>query len=278
MTAPETGRAQAPAGGIDTHAHVFRSDLPMAADARYRPSADAPLETYLRLLDGEGLDGGVLVQPSFLGTDNRHLVYCLRLAAGRLKGIAVVAPDIGSQDLDRLAAAGVVGIRLNLVGRALPRLDEEPWPRLFANLAGRGWQVEVHAEGSAWPALLPGLCRAGLPIVIDHFGRPESTLGTSCSGFRALLAAMVEAPIHVKLSGPYRFGADAARDCAAALLDRVGPSRLVWGSDWPWTQQPPGLSYRRTLAWLEDWVADAAARRAILVDTPRALFGFPPPA
>lgn len=255
----------------------------MAANARYRPSTDAPLETYLRLLDGEGLDGegldgGVLVQPSFLGTDNRHLVYCLRLAAGRLKGIAVVAPEIDSHELDRLAIAGVVGIRLNLVGRPLPRLDEEPWPGLFQRLAARRWQVEIHAESAAWPALLPALCRAGVPIVIDHFGRPEARLGRSCPGFQALLAAMVEAPIYVKLSGPYRFGAEAAQDCATALLDRVGPSRLVWGSDWPWTQQPPGLTYGQTLAWLEDWVADASARRAILVDTPRALFGFAPPA
>jgi len=42
------------------------------------------------------------VQPSFLGEDNSYLVNGLRLANGRLRGIAVVSPSISREDLKAL--------------------------------------------------------------------------------------------------------------------------------------------------------------------------------
>lgn len=105
--------------GIDTHAHIFRQDLPMVANRRYSPHYDALVEQYLAHLDAHGLSHGVLIQPSFLGTDNGFMVEALRLHPERLRGVAVVDVAITDAELDALAAAGVVGIRLNLIGKEL---------------------------------------------------------------------------------------------------------------------------------------------------------------
>jgi predicted TIM-barrel fold metal-dependent hydrolase len=111
---------------------------------RYAPDYDATPADYLRVLDENGMARGVLVQPSFLGTDNGFLLEGLSVAPTRLRGIAVVEPTATKEELAELDRRGVVGIRLNLVGLAVPRFDEAPWPALLKSVADLGWQVEVH--------------------------------------------------------------------------------------------------------------------------------------
>lgn len=72
------------------HAHVFARDLPLAGERRYAPHYDAPLALYLAQLDAHDIARGVLVQPSFLGADNRYLLAALSLERSRLRGIAVI--------------------------------------------------------------------------------------------------------------------------------------------------------------------------------------------
>ena len=263
-----------PAFRIDSHAHIFFLDRGMAPGRRYTPPASAPLAAYLERLDDHGLTHGVLVQPSSLGTDNGTLVNSLQAADGRLRGIAVVDPSIDEATLAGLAAAGVVGIRLNLLGRAPETVDWPSWQDLCRRAAARGWQVEVHAEGWQLAAVLERLADCGAPLVVDHFGRPDPQLGTADPGFRAILALAPAGGVWVKLSGPYRCGGADVRPYAAALLDALGPCRLLWGSDWPWTQYEAGQDYGRCLAWLNVWMPDAAARQTILGASAARLFGF----
>ena len=262
---------------IDTHAHVFSHDCALAPDRRYDPDGEAPVDTYLRLLDAHGIDFGVIVQPSFLGTDNDYLVSALVHAAGRLRGIAVVDPSIGDGELDTLAEAGVVGIRLNLVPPCRPVDISDPhWRRLLRRIAGRGWMVEIQADGKDLGTVIGGVKDSGAPMVIDHFGRMAATESPIAGELRAALAMLRDGLPWVKLSAPYRFSAD-ARHIAEVLLAEVGPERLLWGSDWPWTQNAAGMTYAKSLNWLEKWIPDECARRIILADTPARLFGFPGP-
>ena len=264
----------APAIRIDTHAHCFTSDCAFVSGRQYTPEGDAPLSAYLALLDDNGVSHGVLTQPSFLGTDNGFLLECLKRAKGRLRGIAVVAPDTGIDELDRLAKAGIVGIRVNLVrGDPLP-LGDKAWQGLFARVAALTWQVEVYALSADIPGVLDQLRPSGARVVIDHFGRPDPELGLDDPGFKALLAGGAGGRLWVKMSGPYRLEGGDARAYAGALMEAFGPRRLLWGSDWPWTLNSEGKVYRETLAWLEDWVPDPEARAEILGPTPFALFGF----
>ena len=63
---------------VDSHAHVFERGFPLASRRRHAPEYDALLDDYLALLDTRDISHGVLVQPSFLGTDNSYFVGALR--------------------------------------------------------------------------------------------------------------------------------------------------------------------------------------------------------
>lgn len=263
---------------IDTHAHVFTAGLPLAPGRRYSPSGEAPLAGYLDILDAAGMTGAVLIQPSFLGADNAHMAQALRQAGGRLRGIAVVNPDVHPTELQALARAGVVGIRLNLVDAPCEGLSEPAWQHLFERIGALGWQVEVHAESTRLPRILERIGDAPAAIVIDHLCRAAT--GTACPGVRGVLRAAESGRIWVKMSAPFRCGAPdwraVAWPLARMLVAELGPERLVWGSDRPWTQHESGITYESTLAWLSEWVPDADARHRILGESAARLYRFVP--
>lgn len=266
---------------VDTHAHIFQRASAPVAGARYVPNYDATLAELFQQFATHGISHGVLVQPSFLGTDNTLLLAALRAHPGRLRGVVVVDPGIGSAQLAELAAAGVVGIRLNLVGQPLPNFQTAPWPVLLGELQKLDWLVEVQREARDLPSLVGPLLAAGLNVVVDHFGRPDPQLGVEDPGFKYLLAQAPTRRLWVKLSGAYRNGpdgiGDAIADAAAPqLLRAFGPERLLWGSDWPHTQFEHAEEYADARGQLDRWITDPAARRTVLETTPKALFRFQP--
>ena len=264
---------------IDTHAHVFTRAMKMIESRRYTPSRDATLADYLAVLDENDISHGVLVQVSFLGTDNRYLIEALRQEPARLRGIVVVEPGITADELRALDEVGVVGVRLNLIGLADPVLASAGWKEHLRRLAMLDWQVEVQAEAQRLPRILPPLLAAGVRVVVDHFGRPDQTLGINDPGFRYLLTLGRTRSVWVKLSGDYRNGQagrgqQIALSAAAVLLGEFGAERLMWGSDWPHTcfEQPGATDAARQA--LNSWVTSDVDRHAVLVDTPRQLFRF----
>lgn len=264
---------------VDSHAHCFVQGLSLAKGRRYAPDYDAPVIDYLSMLDTNGLTHGVLVQPSFLGTDNSYLVSALRVAPHRLRGIVMLEPSVSAEEIARLSAEGVVGERLNLIGKDDPDLTSDPWRSHLRRLAQAGWQVEVQCEARRLPGLLPHLVAAGVTVVIDHFGRPDAAMGISDPGFQFLLVAGREWPIWVKLSGAYRLGANGlalARRAAGELLRSFGSSRLVWGSDWPHTQFETAADVPSALAGLAEWMPEEAERAQVLGNSAALLFGFRP--
>ena len=279
---PKLAPAGQPAAAVvDTHAHVFRRDLLMVAGRRYTPDFDATPEDYLRQLEASGVARGVLVQPSFLGTDNHYLIEALKLYPQRLRGVAVVEPNVSTAQLEEFAAAGVVGIRLNLAGQPIPDFTAAPWPELLKQLVKLDWHLEIHREAKDLPVILAPLLQTGVNLVVDHFGRPDPKSGTDDPGFRALLVAGASRRVWVKLSGSYRNGADGrgaaiARAALPLLRESFGPARLVWASDWPHTQFEKTASYPAVCAERDTWFTDAAERTAILQTTPAKLFNFLP--
>lgn len=264
---------------VDTHAHVFHRGLALAATRRHSPDHDATPADYLALLDAHGLGHGVLVQPSFLGSDNSHLVEALRAAPARLRGVAVVAPGVPAEHLLALAEAGAVGIRLNLIGLPVPDLRLPGWRTLLARVNALGWHVEVHLPAARLPDILPALLAAQCRVVVDHFGRPDPALGVADPGFQYLLRQADSGRVWVKLSAPYRNWPASActtsgRIAARQLLDAYTAARLMWGSDWPHTEHRHLASYSAAVRWLDAWIDDPVQRRMVLADTPLRLFRF----
>ncbi|MCJ2012422.1 amidohydrolase family protein [Methylobacterium sp. J-076] len=282
LALPHRSRAAGDEAGparVDTHAHVFTRALTLAGERRYAPDYDASIADYLAMLDRNGMTHGVLIQPSFLGTDNGYMVSGLRREPRRLRGIAVLAPEAEAGAMRDLAEAGVVGLRLNLIGRPDPAFATPVWRAHLARVRDLGWQIEVQAEARRLAGLLPPLIEAGVPVVVDHFGRIDPALGLADPGLAALLGFGPGGRVWVKLSGAYRngggeAGGQTALEAAGRLRAAFGAERLLWGSDWPHTQFETTASPAGALHDLDAWVPDAAERRIVLGRTPLQLFRF----
>lgn len=256
-------------GPIDTHAHIFVRALGTVEGARYAPSEDAPLADYLAHLAANGLAGAILVQPSFLGTDNSFMLSAVAEVPSRLRAVVVVPPEIDEPALADLVARGAVGVRLNLIGAATPDLAAPPYALFLARLRRAGLYVEIQAEGGQWGELLPAAREAKVVTLIDHFGRPGCAEPAECPGLQTILDAFHDPGIFLKFSAPYRFPADA--ESIARLFLARDAGRIVWGSDWPFTQHPEIADYRTARSWLDLWVGDARLRAAVLDGNVRTL-------
>ncbi|WP_109513873.1 amidohydrolase family protein [Pseudomonas ovata] len=263
--------------GVDTHAHIFRQDLPMVPGRRYSPHYDALVEDYLKHLDRHGLAYGVLIQPSFLGTDNHYLLAALRRYPQRLRAVAVVEADVSEAQLDELAEAGVVGIRLNLIGKALADYTGPAWTGLFERLARRGWQVEIQRGIDDVALIVPDILACGVDVVIDHFGLPTGGIEPEKPNHKAFLGLLAHERVWLKLSAPYRSQSnlEQARQVLAQVRESSGGiARLLWGSDWPNTQFEDQTDYERQVAFIEALLPDPNERTRILLTNPAKLFGF----
>lgn len=259
---------------LDAHVHAWPAEAGLRADRTYTPKRAFPVEDLLRVLDSHDIDGAVIVQPSFLGSDNSYLLSCLKAHSDRFRGVAVVRPKITAAELDDLRACGVAGVRLNVLHGDIPELGSGPWHAFLDRANGADLHIQVFAEADRMPRLLPTLGGAGCAIVIDHFGMPSADLGVDDPNWQAVLDLATDLRHHVKLSGSYRLGGQAAAPLVERLIRTFGPDRLVWASDCPWTRFEDRHGYRDCLDWLEDWVPDDAARRAVSGETARKLYRF----
>lgn len=248
-------------GDYDGHAHIFSSTLQMLETRRYTPRQDALLKDYIDHLNDAGLDGALLIQPSFLGTDNKHLIDTLseanRIPSMNFKGVAVVDSNVTGDTISQLNDAGIVGIRFNILGQQPTPLTSD-WKRTLQLIAAYNWHVELHVEGSNLAPALDQLLDHCDKVVIDHYGLPNPESPLTCPG----LSAICDAPknkVYVKLSAPYRVFNNCSSKVAATkcepifqvLANHLDSSNLLWGSDWPWTQHEDKHTYSDTLSWMK---------------------------
>ncbi len=265
---------------IDAHAHVFTNHLRIAPFHRYIPQESAPVDEFLALLYQFHFTGGVNIQPSFLGTDNGYLLSSLRAHPDRLRGVIVIEPKTGLDTIDRLRHSGCTGIRLNLFGLPDPPLSDPGWTSILAHMREMGWHVELHVEARRIHEIVPPILHAGVPLVVDHFGRPDPTLGTADRGFQYLLALGHTRQVWVKISAYYRTGGPVrgqqfALAAVPLLRDHFGLDRMLWGSDWPHTQFERVMNYRKAYEFMLKMLPDPAQRRVVLGSTPEQLYDFP---
>ena len=238
--------AEAKAGWVDCHFHVIAPPqrYPMLANRSYTP-APASLSAWRDALLPCGVTHGVVVQPSFYGTDNRVLVAALEAGGGSLVGVAAVAADVSEDELDRLAEAGVRGVRLAHFEAGDPRamggfVPFSAFDALEPRLHARNMHLQLFTDSRLLPDIADRMLRSRVPVVIDHMGRAPAALGARHVGMQALARLMADGPVWVKLSGIANIS-DAAPDYADvhtvhdALLS-ARPDRLLWGSDWPHTK------------------------------------------
>lgn len=257
---------------VDTHAHVFTHQCRVAKNPRHRPDYEAPLSAYLGHLDCFGIAQGVLVQPSFLGSHNGYLMDCLRRYPERLKGVVVLDPSVADATLDEMTTLGIQGTRLNWIGRSVEELRSPEWSALFSRLESRGWHVEIQAEGDTLLSILDLLADRNLDLVIDHFGRPQA--GAWRDPVIERLCAVSETQRYwVKCSAPYRGRSEGLLDVSKRLLEALGPQRLMWGSDWPWTEHEHLYSFEKALHDVAQWIPQGDLAQ-VMGGTAQRFYGF----
>ena len=130
------------------------------------------------MLDSLGMARGVLIQISVYGTDNRCMVESLKAHPNRLRGVAVVAPDVGDAELEALHAAGVRGIRINVLFGGGVAIDE--MERLAARVAPLGWHIQLLIDARDLPELGPRIAEAAGRGRDRPYG-PHAGVGRRCA-------------------------------------------------------------------------------------------------
>ncbi|RMA59964.1 putative TIM-barrel fold metal-dependent hydrolase [Acidovorax sp. 100] len=283
-----------PAGACDCHVHVYPdvARFPFSPGRNSTPP-QASAGQLLDHLDSLRMDRVVIVTPSAYENDNAATLHAIRLLGPhRARGVAVIPPNFTAEDLSKLQAAGVVGIRANLQAGGVrdAAVAASRLANLFKLLKGTSLHLQIFAGLPLIAALKNKLVESPVPIVFDHFAGARGSEGTVQKGFDTVLELLKSDIAYVKISAPYRvsLGGPAYADLKpiAQAMIATNENRILWGSDWP----HPGVRKQESLPTdittpfkvddvgilnlLEAWEPNAAVREKILVKNPAFLFQF----
>jgi len=195
--------------------------------------------------------------------------------------VAVVDDAVTDADLEKMHAAGVRGVRINVVDVAEDKgvIPMASLRRLAERIKPLGWHVEFLMHADEFPDLDAQFADFPVDIVLGHLGYMRTDKGLGAPGFQALLRLMRTGRCWVKLTGPYRISVGGipysdVTPFAHALID-AAPQRVIWGTDWPHVMVKSAMPNDGALCdLLLDWVPDETIRRKVLVENPAKLYGF----
>jgi predicted TIM-barrel fold metal-dependent hydrolase len=282
----ETGKRRPkftpPPGACDTHLHIYGpfDRFPLAQGRHYDIQRDATLEAYCALLDQLGLERAVVVNGGGNGNDNSVTLDAIARMDGRLKGVALLDPEIDDTGLRALHEGGMTAFRMRGNGKGALNFAEAA--RMAPRVREFGWHVEYHVSSREDAvAALPHLQALRLPYVLDHVAHlgPEASFDDP-SVQRILATLRDDENCWVNLYSFYqrsRSGAPSYSDMHGIVeaLILAAPQRLLWGTNWPHvvisTPEPDNVDL---LDFLFDAVPDEKTRTAILADNPARLYGW----
>lgn len=269
-----------PPGAVDAHCHVFGPGdiFPYAPERKYTP-CDAGKAQLWALRDFLGFSRNVIVQATCHGADNRALVDALEQSGGKARGVATVKRSVSDEDLSRLHAAGVRGVRFNFVKRLVDRLDPSELSEIAARVKPLGWHIVIYFEAQELPELYDFFATLPTPVVVDHMGRPDVSKAVDGQEFALFLRLLrAREDFWCKVSCPERLsrsGPDAYADVIpfASRVVEEFPDRVLWGTDWP---HPNMTTHAPDDGKLVDFIPKIATtsehQRKLLVDNPMRLY------
>jgi predicted TIM-barrel fold metal-dependent hydrolase len=261
----------------DCHVHAFGplDRYPAKAERGYDPPAARP-DAYRTEAGSAGIGRCVFVQPSIYGDDNKALLDALAERDGRDRGIVTPSDGWTLKDLAGLHERGIRGLRLNLLspggnGPATIR-------RLAPAMKDLGWHVAALLDATQ-PGLLDDLlAHLGVPVVLDHFGRPpQGVVDPGLAAFAPLRRALAAGRIFVKLSAAYQISQEAPpwNDVAplAVTLIETGPENVLFASNWPHVGGSGVPDLRHMIDVTAGWIGEAGvAPDLVFKRNPEALY------
>jgi 2-pyrone-4,6-dicarboxylate lactonase len=232
-----TPQLRLPPLSCDAHCHIFgpAERFPYLPERNFTP-VDAPKEKLFALHHTLGIERCVIVQTALHGFDNAVVVDAMQAKPGSYLGVALSPASVTSDALKTMYGQGFRGIRFNFM-RHLKNSDRmEDILALSERLAPLGMHLQVHFSSDLIHELGPQLSKSAVPVMIDHIGRVDATLGSEHEDFQALLKLLEHPLMHVKVSGVDRVvpNNNYAQGIVLAkmLVDRF-TEKCVWGTDWP---------------------------------------------
>lgn len=230
---------QVPAGAVDAHCHVFGpgDTFPFAPERKYTP-CDASWQQLFDLRDFLGFEKNVVVQATCHGADNSALLDVLARSNDKARGVVTVRPDITEEELARMHALGVRGVRFNYVKRLVDPKPDDYYRGIIEKIKPLGWHVVLYFEPSDLREKWDFFTSLGVPIVVDHMGRPDVSKPLDNPDFALFQQFMREHDVWAKVSCPDRLtvtGSPLYTDVipfAKAIVEEF-PDRVLWGTDWP---------------------------------------------
>jgi uncharacterized protein len=258
---------------IDGHVHVWPDAIARRAltnpSAELRRFGDGTVAGLDQAMRAAGIDRAACLavadRPERVAAANRFVG---SLDPARFVPIGTVHPRLPiEENLAALRAAGVRGVKIHPLFQGYA-LDDPGLVEILDALAGElpvivhvGEGGEHQAGGACTPAMLRDLVRRlpGLDVIACHFG-----------GYRRLEEAealVVGLGVYLDTSWPP--GLTALRpERVRAIVERHGPERVVFGSDWPMADPSAELAAVEALG------LPAPETEAILGGTLARLFGI----
>jgi 2-pyrone-4,6-dicarboxylate lactonase len=283
---PSAPRIPLPPGACDTHTHVFGplDRFPLVIAGSYEPPR-TPFAVHRAMLDRVGFARAILVQPAPYALDCSALLDACMHAPDRLRGIAVANSEIDEDSLHELKRQGIRGLRFVEVpdpqggGRYRGSVGFNELKLLAPRMAAAGLHAQIWADCERIVTEAEELLSLGVPIVVDHIGKPDVARGANDPAFARLVALAAEGRIWVKLSvcrASKQFpDYEDIKPLHHALI-AAAPRQLLWASDWPHVRMgalTPDVGHLVDL--FDGWTGnDGELRRKIFVENPRRLYGF----
>ncbi len=277
---PTRPRFVPPQGSVDAHCHVFGpgDEFPYAPERKYTP-VDSGKDELFALRDFLGFERSVVVQATCHGADNSAMVDALHSAAGRARGVATIRPTVTESELAALQDAGVRGVRFNFVKRLVDPKPDAYYRALVERIAPLGWHVVVYFEAADLAERWNLFTSLGVPVVVDHMGRPDVSKPVDGEEFGQFLRFMdssgdvwskVSCPERLSIEGPPLYSD--VRPFARTIVERY-PDRVLWGTDWPHPNMKNHMPDDGQLVDVIPHIAPTGAlQRALLVDNPTRLY------
>jgi L-fuconolactonase len=277
---------------VDAHHHLW--DLGVRDQDWITGPALAPLRRdflladFRPLADANGVTASIVVQTVTLPGETPELL-ALAAASDLIAGVIgwadLTAPDIA----DRIAALTGMPGGGKLVGLR-HQVQNEPDPdwlirpgvlRGLTAVAEAGLAYDlVITSGQLGQATRAAAAVPGLRFVLDHLGKPPIA-ASATEPWQTDLRALAALPnTSAKLSGLvteadwHRWQIADLRPYAEAALEGFGPTRLMFGSDWPVCTL--AASYPGVLQAARDLTADLspAEREAVFSGTASRIYGL----
>jgi L-fuconolactonase len=267
---------------IDTHTHVVSRDTvryPVASEVEGEQGwhRDHPVDTegLLALADAAGVRGVALVQAlSCYGFDSRYVLDSARAHPGRAIAVGSVRVDDADAAtmLRRDVEHGARGVRIFAVGGMTAPLDDPGVRTIVATAADLGIPVVLLIISAGLVSVRPLVdAFPSVPFVLDHCGFVDLGGDARFPAAGELFALADLTNLNLKVSSICLQATEHPEALWATLVARFGSERLMWGSDFPHTNQPSYAALVELARTTTEGLSDDA-RDEVLAGTARRLW------